>query len=255
MIEGRILAILVRDDAERLFTDAKALRLTVYLISLALEGIIPLHGDLMNPRLVYHAFRGMYDVALGVEGACGVPTRAAITCVTIAARQCGLFLQDAQGHEVGIGTPPVDSLVAKFGLKDAFVLELRLDMQRYQALAARPGGEKRIFDAIVTGGIFRDEFVGAEGAVLEKLVVRNELGKADDLCGNQPVTSRGRHRVDGVGHVGFRAGRRLSFALPEHAPRASLGRGAFGGLRGGFPPPPQRRRARRCRGAGVASDD
>ena len=177
MIEGRILAILVRDDAERLFTDAKALRLTVYLISLALEGIIPLHGDLMNPRLVYDAFRGMYDVAL--EGACGVPTRAAITCVTIAARQLRLFRKNALGYEVGIRPPTSDCLVAKFGLKDAFVTDLRSDMQRYQAFVARPGGEKRIFDAIVTHGIFRDEFVGDDGAVLEKLVVRSEAGKAD----------------------------------------------------------------------------
>ena len=179
MIEGRILAILVRDDAERLFTDAKALRLTVYLISLALEGIIPLHGDLMNPRLVYDAFRGIYDVALGVEGACGVPTRAAITCVTVAARQCGLFRKDALGYEVGIRPPTSDCLVAEFGLTDAFVTELRLDMQRYQALAARPGGEARIFRAIVTQGIFRDEFVGEAGAVLDKLIVRSETGRAD----------------------------------------------------------------------------
>ena len=179
MIEGRILAILVRDDAERLYKNAKALRLTVYLISLALEGIIPLHGDLMNPRLVYHAFRGIYDVALGVEDACGVPTRAAITCVTIAARQLGLFRKNTLGYEVGIRPPTSDCLVAKFGLTDAFLTDLRLDMQRYQAMAGRPGGEKRIFDAIVTGGIFRDEFVGEAGAVLEKLVVRDTAGRAD----------------------------------------------------------------------------
>ena len=179
MIEGRILAILVRDDVERLSTNAKALRLTVYLISLALEGIIPLHGDLMNPRLVYYAFQGIYDVALGVESACGVPTRAAITCVTVAARQLGLFRKNALGYEVGIRPPTSDRLVTKFGLTDAFVTDLRSDMQRYQAMAGRPGGEKRIFDAIVTGGIFRDEFVGAEGAVLEKLVVRDTAGRAD----------------------------------------------------------------------------
>ena len=31
------------------------------------HGIIPLHGDLMNPRLVYYAFGHIYDVALGTR--------------------------------------------------------------------------------------------------------------------------------------------------------------------------------------------
>ena len=99
--------------------------------------------------------------------------------MTVAARQLGLFRKNALGYEVGGLMPTSDRLVTKFGLTDAFVTDLRSDMQRYQAMAGRPGGEKRIFDEIVTGGIFRDEFVGAEGAVLEKLVVRDTAGRAD----------------------------------------------------------------------------
>ena len=60
LIGGRILCIVVRDDKPRMYDDAKALRFTVYLKALAIPGIIPLLGELINPELTFSAFSGMH---------------------------------------------------------------------------------------------------------------------------------------------------------------------------------------------------
>ena len=59
LIGGRILCIVVRDDKPRMYNDAKALRFTVYLKALAIPGIIPLLGELINPELTSKTFSGM----------------------------------------------------------------------------------------------------------------------------------------------------------------------------------------------------
>ena len=61
LIGGRILCIVVRDDERRMYDDAKALRFTVYLKALAIPGIIPLLGELINPELTCKSFSSMHQ--------------------------------------------------------------------------------------------------------------------------------------------------------------------------------------------------
>ena len=178
LIGGRILCIYVRNDKERLHADTKALCFTVYLKALAQAGVIPLLGILINPELTYKAFSSMYDVALGVAGACGVPTRAGITCSTIAYRASQLLLKDADGCEYLFLCPPPNLLLYTYRLADDYISGLLGDLLRKGKMAARPGGELAIFHHLVERGAYQPEFVGRRGALLERLIVRGGSGSA-----------------------------------------------------------------------------
>jgi len=118
-----------------------------------------------------------YNVALGVEGARGVPTRAGITCSTIAFRELGLLIRGAEGREVFCLNRREDLLLSRFDLADVYIRGLLVDYRRKGAMAARPGGELAIFNWLLTRGPYPGH-MGPPGAVLETLLVRRPNGLA-----------------------------------------------------------------------------
>ena len=118
-----------------------------------------------------------YDVALGVAGACGVPTRAGITCSTIAFHELGLLVRGAEGREVFCLNRRPDLLLSRFDLADVYIRGLLTDYRRKGAMAARPGGELAIFNWLLTRGPYPGH-MGRSGAVLETLLVLRSRGRA-----------------------------------------------------------------------------
>ena len=115
-----------------------------------------------------------YDVALGVAGACGVPTRAGITCSTIAFRASGLLLE-ASGRESLSLEPPPNLLLHTYRLGDDLIRRLLKDLLNKGKMVARSDGELGIFRHLAARGPYPGH-MGPPRAVLEPLLVRRPGG-------------------------------------------------------------------------------